>query len=73
MSLITYGEVYEVIYFGRDQVAHEQGLAALLRGVDLLNLNRSIMKHYARLRGGLRAAGMLIGDADTLIGDGIAP
>ena len=67
MSLISYGEVYEGIYFGANQSTHELGLAALLRGVDLLGLNKSIMKRYARLRGGLRQSGMLIGDADTLI------
>ncbi|MDQ2810104.1 MAG: type II toxin-antitoxin system VapC family toxin [Chloroflexota bacterium] len=44
MSFITYGEVYEGIYFGTDPLAHEQGLVALLREVDLLNLNESIMQ-----------------------------
>ncbi len=65
--MITYGEIYEGIYFGVNQTAHEQGFAAVLRWVDVLSLNRSIMKRYARLRGQLRQSGMLIGDADTLI------
>lgn len=67
ISLITYGEIYEGIYFSANRAAHEQGFAAVLRWVDVLALNRSIMKRYARVRGQLRQSGMLIGDADTLI------
>jgi predicted nucleic acid-binding protein len=32
ISLITLGEIYEGIYYGRDVKAHERGFLALLRG-----------------------------------------
>src|SRR5215208_2866039 len=67
ISLITYGEIYEGIYFGRDPARHEQAFVLFLRGVDVLPLNRSIMKHFARIRGQLRASGNIIGDFDLLI------
>ena len=67
VSLITYGEVYEGIYYGADPRTHEQGFLAFLRWVTVLPLNKPIMKRYARLRGQLRRTGLLIGDADTLI------
>ena len=67
ISLITYGEVYEGIYDGLDPARHEQVFRSFLRGVTVLSLNKPIMKRYARLRGELRRAGQLIGDADTLI------
>lgn len=67
ISLITYGEVYEGIYFGRDHQRHETGFRNFLRGVTVLPLTRSIMRQFARLRGDLRGKGQLIGDPDLLI------
>jgi len=67
ISLITYGELYEGIYFGRDPRRHEQGFLRFLRLVDVLPLNRAIMRRFARLRGELRAAGQPISDPDLLI------
>ena len=68
ISLITYGEIYEGIYFGADPQRYEQGFASFLRAVDVLPLNRSILKRYARIRGELRRSGTLISDNDILIG-----
>lgn len=67
ISLITLGETYEGIYYGRDPQRSEAVFHLFLRSVDVLPLNRSIMQRFARIRGDLRAKGQLIGDPDILI------
>lgn len=67
ISLVTYGEIYEGIYYGRNPKRSEQGFLLFLREVDVLPLNKSIFKEFARLRGQLRATGQIIGDPDILI------
>lgn len=67
ISLITYGEVYDGIYYGRDPHAAEQAFLRFLRGVTVLPLNRAIMRRFALLRGDLRRRGLGIGDLDTMI------
>ncbi len=67
ISLITLGEIYEGIYYGRDPQRSEAVFHLFLRSVDVLPLNRSIMQRFARIRGDLRAKGQLIGDPDILI------
>lgn len=68
ISLITYGEIYEGIYFSRDPQASEKGFQKFLRGVKVLPLNKLILKRFARLRGELRRTGNMLGDPDLLIG-----
>lgn len=68
ISLITFGEIYEGIYYGQDPGEHERGFRALLRWVDVLPLGRAVMRRFARIRGQLRRQGQLIGDPDILIG-----
>ena len=67
ISLITLGEIYEGIYYGRDPQRSEAVFRQFLRSVDVLPLNRSIMQRSARIRGDLRQRGQLIGDPDILI------
>jgi tRNA(fMet)-specific endonuclease VapC len=67
ISLITLGEIYEGIYYGRDPQQSEAVFRQFLRSVDVLPLNRSIMQRFARIRGDLRQRGQLIGDPDILI------
>ncbi len=67
ISLITYGEIYEGIYFGRNPRGAEAGLRNLLRLVQVLPLNRAIMKRFAQIRGQLRQQGQIIADMDLLI------
>ncbi len=67
ISLITYGEIYEGIYFGRNSEQHETGFRNFLRGVVLLPLDRTIMRRFARVRGDLRSKGQSINDPDLLI------
>jgi tRNA(fMet)-specific endonuclease VapC len=67
ISLITYGEIFEGIYYGGNPKRHEQAFLHFLRGVDVLPLNKPIMKRFARIRGVLRQSGQIIGDPDILI------
>lgn len=67
ISLITFGEIYEGIYYGADPRANELAFRSFLRGVDVLPLNRAIMRRFARIRGNLRRRGQIIGDPDILI------
>jgi predicted nucleic acid-binding protein len=67
ISLITYGEVYDGIYYGRDPRAAEQAFLRFLRGVTVLPLTRTIMKRFARIRGQLRRSGLTVQDPDLLI------
>lgn len=68
ISLMTLGELYEGIHYGRDPQAHERGLRLFLRQASVLTLNRAIMRRFAVVRGALRHRGQLIGDTDLLIG-----
>lgn len=67
ISIITYGEIYEGIYFGQDPKLAEKGFLNFLRVVDILGLNRTTMKRFALIRGDLRQRGALIGDPDLMI------
>lgn len=68
ISLITYGEIYEGIYYVQDPMAIEGVFRRFLRGVTILPLNQTMMREFARVRGDLRRSGQIIGDADILIG-----
>ncbi|MGI8827793.1 MAG: type II toxin-antitoxin system VapC family toxin [Chloroflexota bacterium] len=67
MSLLTFGEIYEGIYYGRDPERAETIFLELLKGVEVLPLTRPIMQNFARIRGELRKRGQLISDPDLLI------
>jgi tRNA(fMet)-specific endonuclease VapC len=67
ISLITYGEVYDGIYDGRDPHAAERAFVQFLRRVEVLSLTRTIMKRFARIRGSLRRQGLAVQDPDLLI------
>jgi tRNA(fMet)-specific endonuclease VapC len=68
ISLITYGEIYDGIYFGRDPLRYEAIFRRFLQIVPVLGLNEEIIERFARIRGHLRATGQIIGDFDILIG-----
>ena len=68
ISIVTYGEVYEGVLYGGNPARHEAALRQFLRGVDVLGLNRAIMRRFATIRGMLREQGQIIGDPDILIG-----
>jgi predicted nucleic acid-binding protein len=67
ISMMTYGEVYEGIYYGRDPRAAERVFLNFLRTVDVLPLSRQVLRCFARVRGELRQHGQTIGDPDMLI------
>jgi tRNA(fMet)-specific endonuclease VapC len=67
ISILTFGEVYQGVLFGRDRENNERAFRNFLRGADVLTLNRSIMRRYAELRGNLRAQGQIIDVPDLLI------
>jgi len=67
ISLVTYGEIYEGIYYGRDPIRAAQVFRQFLREVPVLPLHRLILQRFARIRGDLRRCGLIIGDPDILI------
>lgn len=67
ISIITFGEVYEGIYYGHNRVHHEQGFRGLLTIVPVFPLNRSVARQFATIRGDLRKKGLLIPDPDLYI------
>ena len=67
ISIITYGEVYEGVYYGRQPQQAEQAFRQFLRGVSVLPLTRPTMRQFAGLRGELRRQGKMLPDADLLI------
>ncbi len=67
ISIITYAEVYEGIYFGRNPEQHEAIFRQFLRGVTVLPISRAVARRFAHVRGTLRAQGQLILEPDLLI------
>jgi tRNA(fMet)-specific endonuclease VapC len=67
ISLITVGEIYEGIYFGRSPEQSTKQFQQFLLTIDILPLTRPIMRRFAQIRGELRRTGKMIGDFDILI------
>lgn len=67
ISIITYAEIYQGIYYGTERRRHEEGFRALLRTVPVLSLSRPIARRYATLRGQLQQEGQLIDQPDLFI------
>jgi tRNA(fMet)-specific endonuclease VapC len=67
ISVVTFGEVFEGIYFGRDPSKHAAEFRRFLHGARVLDVNRGVARRFARIRGDLRQRGQLIGDPDLLI------
>ena len=67
VSLITIGEIYEGIYYGRDPHKAETVFHQFLRMAEILPLTQTIMQRFAQIRGALRQEGQIIGDFDILI------
>jgi len=68
LSIISFAELYEGVYYSRDPEGDEQELNDFLRGVTILGIDEAICKIFGKERGRLRAAGRSIGDFDLLIG-----
>jgi len=51
ISIITYAEVYEGIYWGRDRQLHEVGFRSFIQAAPVLSLTRAIARRYAAVAG----------------------
>ncbi len=67
MSIITFAEVYEGIYYGYNRTHYTKIFHHFLQGVSVLGITRSIAKQYARMRGELGRKGQLIDQPDLFI------
>ena len=68
LSILSLAELYEGVYSSTIPQDNENALQDFLGGFDVLPLDDAICRIFAQERGRLRAAGMLIGDFDLLIG-----
>jgi tRNA(fMet)-specific endonuclease VapC len=68
LFIISLAELYEGVYYSRDPAGDEQDLNDFLRGVRVLGIDEAICQIFGKERGRLRAAGMMVGDFDLLIG-----
>ncbi len=68
LSSISYGELYEGAYYGRDQTHSLATLAAFVRRTPMLPITDEILERFAILRGSLtHQLRNQIGDFDLLI------
>ena len=56
VSIVSYMEVYEGVYYGNHQAQNTKVFHRFVRGVQVLGINRSIAQRSAVLRGHLRAS-----------------
>ncbi len=55
ISIVTFAEVYEGIYYGQNRVQHEVGFRNFLQNISVLGITRSVARQFALIRGQLRA------------------
>lgn len=67
ISIVTYAEVYEGIYYGRDPQHAEVIFRQFIRGVRVIGITRTIARRFATIHGALRAQGLLIPPPDIFI------
>ena len=67
LSIISAAELWEGVYFSRDQKRSQVMLGAFLSGVTILNLDEEVCKRFGHLRGSMRKRGQVMGDFDLLI------
>ncbi len=60
ISVISFGEVFEGIYFGRNPAQHAAVFRRFLHGVRVLDVDWRVARRFARIRGELRRSGQLI-------------
>lgn len=67
ISIITYGEIYDGVYGGRDPGGAERTFQQFLRVTPVLPLTRPVMRRFAVLRAELRQRKQSVADPDLLI------
>ena len=69
LSIISLAELYEGVYYSRDPVESEAALQRFLNpALTILGMDEETCKIFGKERGRPRAAGLMIGDCDLLIG-----
>ncbi len=69
LSIISLAELYEGVYYASDPVESEAALQHFLDPeLTMLGSDEETCKIFGKERGRLRAAGMMVGDCDLLIG-----
>jgi tRNA(fMet)-specific endonuclease VapC len=69
LSIISLAELYEGVYYSRDPIESEAALQRFLNPeLMILGMDEETCKIFGKERGRLRAAGLMIGDCDLLIG-----
>jgi tRNA(fMet)-specific endonuclease VapC len=67
ISIITFAEVYEGIYYGQRRSHYEKSWRVFLQMTPVFGISRSIAKCYASIRGNLARKGQLIDQPDLFI------
>ena len=69
LSIISLAELYEGVYYASDPVESEAALQHFLDPeLTMLGIDEETRKIFGKERSRLRAAGMMVGDCDLLIG-----
>lgn len=55
ISIVTFAEVYEGIYYGHNPKHYTMIFRRFLAGISVLGINRSVAKTFAVIRGNLRS------------------
>jgi tRNA(fMet)-specific endonuclease VapC len=67
ISIVTYAELLDGTYCGRDPAHYEAIFRRVLRGVRVLGVSWPVAQRYARISGELRSQGLLIPPPDLFI------
>ena len=67
LSVIALAELYEGVFYSSNPEGNEQAMRDFLEDVDVVGVDDSVCRTFARERGRLRSAGALIDDFDLLI------
>jgi len=67
LSLITYAELWEGVYYARDPKASQEKLDEFIANVIMLPVTDAICRRFGQIRGHLRKSGKPTGDFDLLI------
>lgn len=68
LSIVSLAELYEGVFFSTSPQGNESALRNFLESIQVLYLEDGVCRLFGQERGRLRAAGMIIGDFDILIG-----
>lgn len=67
ISIITYAEVYEGVYYGQNPQQQEQAFGQFLQAASVVGISEEVAQVWATIRGSLRRTGLLIPPADLFI------